>query len=117
MEHQPFSPDLAENNFSLFPKIKSALKGQEFQYIEDIKKICDNGTESYSTAGFPKNVSNSDSIAAQGEFFEGDASLYAISVQVYLQKKKSFLELHSHTSYSLLLLLLKVNVKLSLCFN
>jgi hypothetical protein len=39
-EHPPCSPDLALNDFWLFPKIKSALKGQQFQDIEDIKK-CD----------------------------------------------------------------------------
>jgi hypothetical protein len=33
MEHPPHFPDL-----SLFPKIKSALKGRIFQDIEDIKK-------------------------------------------------------------------------------
>jgi len=38
MEHPPFSPDLALNYFWLFPEIKSTLKGQRFQDIEDIKK-------------------------------------------------------------------------------
>jgi len=31
MEHPPYSPYLASNDFWLFPKIKSALKGQRFQ--------------------------------------------------------------------------------------
>jgi hypothetical protein len=39
MEHPPFSPDLALNDFWLFSKIKSALKGWRFQDIEDITKI------------------------------------------------------------------------------
>jgi hypothetical protein len=38
MAHPPYSPDLAPNDFWLFPKIKSALNGQRFQYKEDIKK-------------------------------------------------------------------------------
>jgi len=38
MEHLPSSPDLAPNDFWLFPKIKSALKGQRFQDTEDIQK-------------------------------------------------------------------------------
>jgi hypothetical protein len=36
MEHPPFSSDLALNDFWLFPKIKSALKGQRYQNIGDI---------------------------------------------------------------------------------
>jgi hypothetical protein len=38
MEHPPSSPDLAPNDFCLFPKLKSALKGRRFQDIKDIKK-------------------------------------------------------------------------------
>jgi hypothetical protein len=38
MEHQPYSLDLALNDFWLFPKIKSALKGRRFQDIEDIRR-------------------------------------------------------------------------------
>jgi histone-lysine N-methyltransferase SETMAR len=30
MGHPPYSPDLASNDFWLFPKIKSALKGRRF---------------------------------------------------------------------------------------
>jgi histone-lysine N-methyltransferase SETMAR len=30
MEHPPYSPDLAPNDFCLFPKIKSALKGRRY---------------------------------------------------------------------------------------
>jgi hypothetical protein len=50
----PFSPDLAPNDFWLFPKIKSALNGIRFQDIEDIKKKSDDITESYSTTGVPR---------------------------------------------------------------
>jgi hypothetical protein len=39
MEHPPYSPDLAPHDFWLYPKIKSLLKGQRFQDIEDIKII------------------------------------------------------------------------------
>jgi len=38
MKHPPYSPDLAPNDFWLFPEIKSALKGQIFQDIEDIQE-------------------------------------------------------------------------------
>jgi hypothetical protein len=38
MEHPPFFPDLAPNDFWLFPKIKSDSKGRRFPDIENIKK-------------------------------------------------------------------------------
>jgi hypothetical protein len=54
MEHPPSSSDLALNYFWLFPKIKSVLKGRRSQDIEgNQRKKCD-GTESYSTTGFPE---------------------------------------------------------------
>jgi hypothetical protein len=40
MEHPPCSPDSAPNDFWLFPKIMSALKGRSFQDIEDVKEKC-----------------------------------------------------------------------------
>jgi hypothetical protein len=46
---------LTPNDFWLFPKIKSALKGRIFQDTEDIKK-CDDGTERYFTTGSPKII-------------------------------------------------------------
>jgi len=45
----PYFPDLASNDFWLFPEIKSALKGRRFQ-----DKKCDDSTENYSTIGVPK---------------------------------------------------------------
>jgi len=39
MEHPLYSPDLAPNDFWLFPKIKSALKGRRFWDTEEIKKM------------------------------------------------------------------------------
>jgi histone-lysine N-methyltransferase SETMAR len=38
MEHPPYSPDLAPNDFWLFPKIKSASKLRRFQDTEGIQK-------------------------------------------------------------------------------
>jgi hypothetical protein len=37
MEHPSFSPDLDPNDFRLFPKIKSDLKGRRFEDIKDIQ--------------------------------------------------------------------------------
>jgi hypothetical protein len=42
-----------------FKNIKYALKGR-FQDIEDIEKESDEGTESYSTKGFPKVAASLD---------------------------------------------------------
>jgi hypothetical protein len=53
MERPTCSPDSAPNDFWLFLKINSALKGRRCQDIEDIKK-CDDGTVSYSTTGVPE---------------------------------------------------------------
>jgi hypothetical protein len=53
-EHPHYSPNLVLNDFLLFPKIWSTLKGPWFQDIEDIQNKSDNGTESYSTRGVPK---------------------------------------------------------------
>jgi hypothetical protein len=38
MENPLCSPDLAPNDFWLFPEIKSALKGWRFQDMEHIQK-------------------------------------------------------------------------------
>jgi len=37
MEHPPYSPDLAQCDFFLFPKIKSALKGTRFESVDAVK--------------------------------------------------------------------------------
>ncbi|GBN25257.1 Mariner Mos1 transposase [Araneus ventricosus] len=37
LNHPPYSPDLSPTDFFLFPKLKSALKGQRFLYISDIQ--------------------------------------------------------------------------------
>jgi histone-lysine N-methyltransferase SETMAR len=39
VEHPPYSPYLAPNDFCLFQKIKSASKGQRFQDTENIQKV------------------------------------------------------------------------------
>ena len=37
LEHTPYSPDLAPCDFFLFPKIKSALKGTRFEFVETVR--------------------------------------------------------------------------------
>ena len=38
LEHPAYSPDLAPNEFFLFPKIKEILKGRHFDDINDIRR-------------------------------------------------------------------------------
>jgi histone-lysine N-methyltransferase SETMAR len=38
ISHPPYSPDLAPADLFLFPTVKTALKGNRFQDVEDIKK-------------------------------------------------------------------------------
>jgi hypothetical protein len=54
MEHPPCSPHLAPNDFRLFPKLKSALKGQRFLDFQYIQNKCQDVSKSYSTTGVPK---------------------------------------------------------------
>ena len=37
LEHPAYSPDLAPNDFFLFPKIKDIMKGRHFDNIDDIR--------------------------------------------------------------------------------
>jgi transposase len=36
--HPPYSPDLAQADFFLFPKLKTTLKGRHFQTREEIEE-------------------------------------------------------------------------------
>jgi hypothetical protein len=38
MDHPPYSPDLVPCDFWLFPKLKTALKGQRLANIPDIQR-------------------------------------------------------------------------------
>jgi hypothetical protein len=37
LEHLPYSPDLASNDFFLFPKISKILNGRHFDDVDDIR--------------------------------------------------------------------------------
>jgi hypothetical protein len=90
MEHLPHSPDWAPNDLWLFKKINSASKERIFQDIENSppqKKRSDEGTEAISQQEFQKCFQQwqhrwAKRIADQGEYFEGDPSQKAVSVQV-----------------------------------
>jgi hypothetical protein len=62
MKYPPCSPGLAPNDFWLFPKIKSALKGRRFQYIEDTQIDVTTALKAVPQTGVPKKVSKNASI-------------------------------------------------------
>jgi hypothetical protein len=70
---------------------KVCLNGTKISGYWRHPKRCDDGAESYSTIGVPKNVFQQRQhrwpkcIAAQGEYFEVDPSQYTVSIQVWLQ--------------------------------
>jgi hypothetical protein len=89
MEYSLYPTYLALSALWLFPKIKSVLKRPKFQDIEGIHKKKKKMTE---LKIFPQQDSQNcfqrwehrlaKCMAAQGEYFEGDPSQYAVSIQV-----------------------------------
>jgi hypothetical protein len=78
-EHPSCSPDLAPNDFWLFPKIKSALNGRRFQDIKRTQKNITTALKAIPQHEFQKYFQQwqrhwAKCIAAQGEFFEGGPS-------------------------------------------
>ena len=77
LEHPAYSPDLAPNDFFLFPKIKEILKGRHFDDIDDIRS-----NTMAALKAIPQNQFQNcfegwtrrwhRCIASQGEYFEGD---------------------------------------------
>ena len=71
--HPPYSPDLAPSDFWLFPK----LRGCRYQTIEEMKetvtKVIDILTQEDFHGAFQKLLERyNKSIAAGGDYFEGD---------------------------------------------
>jgi len=73
LEHPAYSPDLAPNDFFLFPKIKETLKGRHFDDIDDIRS-----NTTAALKAIPQNQFQNcfeglhRRIASQGEYFEGE---------------------------------------------
>ena len=73
----PYSPDLAPNDFWLFPKLKEKLRGCSYERIEEIKeavtKVTDTLTQEDFHGAFQKLLEwYNKCIAAGGDYFEGD---------------------------------------------
>jgi transposase len=79
LEHPPYSPDPATADFYLFPRMKSALKGQRFCYVTDIIRNATAELKRLSQNGFQECFPHLDSrwqkcVVAQGDYFEGNAA-------------------------------------------
>jgi histone-lysine N-methyltransferase SETMAR len=80
IEHPPCSPDLSPNDFWLFPKVKSALKGRRFQDIENTpQKNVTTALKAIPQQEFQNCFQQwqhrwAKCIVVQLEYFEGDPS-------------------------------------------
>jgi hypothetical protein len=79
MNHPPFSPYLAPNDFLLFQKIKTVLKGRRFQDTEVIQNNVTTALKAIPQQEFQKVFLQWQHrwvkcISAQREYFEGDPS-------------------------------------------
>jgi hypothetical protein len=80
MKHPPYSTHLTPNDFWLFPKIKSTLKGRRFR--DDIQKMWQ---QDFQKCFQQWQHHWTKSIAIQRGNFEGDFSPWSVRIQVCLQ--------------------------------
>lgn len=78
--HSPYSPDLAPCDFWMFPKLKSVLKGERFQSVEEIQRNTVQRIRSIPKAEFKtcfEKLTNRwrKCIDNNGKYFEGDVKL------------------------------------------
>ena len=89
VSHPPIIPDLAPCDFCLFPK----LKGCRYETVEEMKeavtKVIDTLTQEDFHGAFQKLLERyNKSIAAGGDYFEGDKSFMCILlIKVPIRKK------------------------------
>jgi hypothetical protein len=87
MEHPPHSPDLVPNDFWLFPKIKSALKGRKWNPFHNRSS---------------RNVSNSGSISIKRKAkyrFYGTSMLFYILQKKLINKYFIFAKIYRHAKF------------------
>jgi len=76
--HPPLSPDLAPNDFFLFPKLKMKLKGRKFQTLEEIQAESQAVLNTLRVKVFQECFKSwqrrwDRCQASEGDYFEGDA--------------------------------------------
>jgi hypothetical protein len=80
--HPPYSLDLAPADFFLFTKLKTTLKGCNFQTIEYIQENATRElhpiTESAFQEAFLWKKRLDQCIASRGDYFEGDSAYSAV---------------------------------------
>jgi len=79
LEHPAYLPDLAPNDFFLFPKVKEILKGWYFDATDDIRSNTTAALKAIPQNQFQNCFEGWTKrwhwfIASQGEYFEGDHS-------------------------------------------
>ena len=77
IRHPPYSPDLVQCDFFLFPLLKCQMKGKHFADASKVKKKTLEVLNNISTEEFQKCFQHWKErwykcIEAQGEYFEGD---------------------------------------------
>jgi hypothetical protein len=108
-EHPPCAPDLATNDFWLFPERESALKGRRYQdTADDILKNVTRALKAIPQQQFQKCFQQwqhrrAMCIAILGEYFEGDPSKLSCNY-TSIHAIKPFRELHSRITLSFLFL-------------
>ena len=70
--HPPSSPDLAPNDFSLFPKLKGCRYETNEEMKEAVTKVIDTLTQEDFHGAFQKLLERYKCIAAGGDYFERD---------------------------------------------
>jgi transposase len=75
--HPPYSPDLAPSDFFLFPRLKSTLKGKQFQDVVEIqlnttRQLQAIPKQAYQTCTEKWKDSWNRCIQSGGSYFEGD---------------------------------------------
>jgi hypothetical protein len=89
MEHSSYSPHLAQNDFWLFPTIKSVLKGRRFQDNDMMTAMKAIPQQEFQKCFQQWQHHWAKHIADQGENFEGHPSQQAVSIHVcYKQTNK-----------------------------
>ena len=77
--HPPYSPDLAQADFFLFPKLKTTLKGRSIQTIEEIQENAITELRAITESAFQEAFEQWKKrwewcIASRGDYFEGDSA-------------------------------------------
>jgi len=79
LPHPPYLPDSAPCDFFLFPKMKLQLKGRRFDRVEEIQRESQNVLGTLREQDFQRAFQQwqrlwDRCVAAQGDYFEGDAT-------------------------------------------